>query len=273
MIRSNLPHNVRNKNPKKQVNHIQKALVNNTNDFSEDEGNSDAESDILDLKLKLAKKNEDMETYRQLLELKQDMINKKLNSPSLKKNPLKKPLELNDLDECIRMLSSKETNTPARQSNSNNSNDTEKINRLKNLIKNYASSINLDTEEPKSNQHDSSSTPQLSARPSALSNLNDEFKRALTDLENKLYDFEKETGHKKASDCSIFKSLVDGSSSMSNSSYTLSLIKIVSTMLDYQKETLSELNHEKLKNQESNKQLDIHRKLIDGLTNEVSLIY
>ena len=224
------------------------------------------------MKLKLAKRNEDIDTYRQLLELKQDIINKKLNSPSLKKKPLKKPLELNDLDECIKMLTSKGINTPqSRPPNTNNSNDTEKINRLKNLIKNYASSINLESEEPSSDQHNTSSTPQLSARPSSLSNLNDEFKRALTDLENKLYDFEKETGHKKASDCSIFKSLVDGSSSMSNSSYTLSLIKIVSTMLDYQKETINELNHEKLKNQESNKQLDIHRKLIDGLTNEVSL--
>ena len=35
------------------------------------------------------------------------------------------------------------------------------------------------------------------------------------------------------------------------------------------RETQLELNHEKLKQTESNKQLDIHRKLIDGLTTEI----
>lgn len=58
----------------------------------------------------------------------------------------------------------------------------------------------------------------------------------------------------------------------SSSSYTLVLIKIVSTLCDYVRDACNELNYEKLKQAELNKQLDIHRKLIDGLTNEIMCV-
>jgi len=192
------------------------------------------------LKLKEAKQNEDFIKYRQLLELKQEMINKKLNSPSLARIRDQLEQQKSDKSESVNL-----------------ENDSEKISRLKDLIK----------------QLEITKQPHVdSNNKSVLTSLNDEFKRAMAELENKMFEFEKEIGHRKNSECTIFKSLLDGSGS-SQSSYTLSLIRTVSSLLDYLKETVKELNHEKLKNQETNKQLDIHRKLIDGLTNEVIEVY
>ncbi len=193
------------------------------------------------MKLKEAKQNEDFIKYRQLLELKQELINKKLNSPSL-----------NKIRDHIEQQQKNEKRTE------NIDNDKEKINRLKELIKQL---------------ENTKQTPLVESNKSVLSNLNDEFKRAMTDLENKMFEFEKEVGHKKNSECMIFKSLLDSGSCGSQSSYTLSLIRTVSCLLDYLKDNVKELNHEKLKNQETNKQLDIHRKLIDGLTNEVNYLF
>lgn len=279
---SNLPYNKPN-NSKiiKQKNTISTARIINAND---NDNSSDNESEILDLKLKQAKQNEDFVRYRQLLELKQENINKKLNSPSLQPE-----VETNDLDECIKMLSNKNYMTPTLNNGhkvNEKINDTEKINRLKDLIKNYASSMILETENSDENSNvtpmmqrsdfrDTLPTSAISQneKKQSLSNLNDGFKSALYDLENKMYAFEKEIGQKKSSDCSMFKSLMDGTNlsvgTMSGQNCTLSLIKIVSSLVDYQKDTIKELNHEKCKNHESNKQLDIHRKLIDGLTNEI----
>jgi hypothetical protein len=59
------------------------------------------------------------------------------------------------------------------------------------------------------------------------------------------------------------------SSPSTSSTYTLSIIQIIAKLVDHLKETSNELNHEKLKHAESHKQLDIHRKLIDGLTHEI----
>ena len=258
--RSNLPHN----NPKKYSN-ITAAKVNNINNLSDNElksvDSSDDESESLNVKLKQAKSSGDFGKYRQLLELKQQLINKKLNSLSVSNTQTQR--QPNELDECIKILTEQQE-TSARPSNSNDhsNNDTEKINRLKSLIKNYASSVNLEDE---SNCKENCSILRGFKQPS-LSNLNDEFKKALTDLENKFYEFEKGVGKKKPSDCSVFKSILNGSNSGSS---TLTLIKIISTLLDYQKDALQEINFEKLKSQEATKQLDIHRKLIDGLTNEI----
>lgn len=47
---------------------------------------------------------------------------------------------------------------------------------------------------------------------------------------------------------------------------------MVSNLLDYLRETISELSYEKMKQNELNKQLDIHRKLIDGLTTEIIIV-
>lgn len=275
---SNLPYNpIKSKNETQQKNTISSAQIVNVNDLSDNNDNSESESEILDLRLKQAKKNEDFVRYRQLLEIKQELINKKLNSPTLTKlrdQQMKQNNEKNDLDECLKMLSGKDFAVSNKNSSKMvSNNDTEKINRLKDLIKNYTSSMNAESESGDvitNSNEDQLMQSLTNGKKSTMSNLNDDFRRALSDLENKMYEFEKEIGQKKASDCTMFKSLFDGTSSaLSNSSYTLTLIKIISTLLDYQRETMKELNHEKLKNQESNKQLDIHRKLIDGLTNEI----
>ena len=221
---------------------------------------SDDESESLNVKLKQAKSSGDFGKYRQLLERKQQLINKKLNSLSVANTQTQR--QPNELDECIKMLTEQQEASARPSSNEHANNDTDKINRLKALIKNYASSVNLEDE---TSCKDNCSMLRGFKQPS-LSNLNDEFKKALTDLENKMYEFEKGVGKKKPSDCSVFKSILNGSN---NASSTLTLIKIISTLLDYQKDALQELNFEKLKSQEANKQLDIHRKLIDGLTNEI----
>ena len=50
------------------------------------------------------------------------------------------------------------------------------------------------------------------------------------------------------------------------SSYTISLVNVVSSLIQHLKQTTLELQTEKQKFTECAKQLDIHRKLIDGLT-------
>jgi spindle and centriole-associated protein 1 len=107
---------------------------------------------------------------------------------------------------------------------------------------------------------------------SSLLSLNEELRRALHDLDEKLTDLEKQTGKNQLKNRNFHSSSssasLPGSASVS-SSYTLTLIGIISALLDYLKETSGELNYEKLKQTEMNKQLDIHRKLIDGLTSEI----
>lgn len=110
-----------------------------------------------------------------------------------------------------------------------------------------------------------------------MSNLNDEFKRALGELENKFSEFEQSVnrlgGRFQANQSAIKSSLqLTSSSATTSSTYTLSLIKMISNLLDYLRETISELNYEKLKQTELSKQLDIHRKIIDGLTTEVIIV-
>lgn len=117
---------------------------------------------------------------------------------------------------------------------------------------------------------------------STMSSLNDEFKRALGELENKFGEFEQSVNRLGKQGAlgqlnqlaSVKSSLGLGStaSSSSSNSYTLSLIKMVSSLLDYLRETISELSYEKIKQNELNKQLDIHRKLIDGLTTEIIIV-
>ena len=145
----------------------------------------------------------------------------------------------NELDECLKLLTNK-----------SEPNDTEKINRLKSLIKNYAQNQDENKQEEPKNQ-------------SLITNINDEFKRNLNELENKIIQFENESGKQS------FRKYSSIGKHLTNSTCTQTLIKIVSVLLDYLKEMFNELNYEKLVHSESNKQLDIHRKLIDGLTNEI----
>jgi hypothetical protein len=81
--------------------------------------------------------------------------------------------------------------------------------------------------------------------------LDDQLKRSLNELESK------------------FNSKLNIQSPPKCESYTLSLIQMMSHLADRLNETRDQLDHEKSKQAESIKQLDIHRKLIDGLTNEI----
>jgi hypothetical protein len=159
-----------------------------------------------------------------------------------------------------------------RQSD-NQSNDSEKIQRIKSLLHQESNK-----DEAQTNQHWSTSS-------STMTHLNDEFKKALFELENKFADFERNVDGKVVNHQQQTNSAVVFQSSQSqqqqkqttsssnlqsfSSSYTMTLIKIVSSLLDYLREACVELNFEKMKQVELNKQLEIHRKLIDGLTNEI----
>ena len=129
---SNLPHNISNNNKiKKKQTILTTAKCTNANSLDDDQIEETPatptdmnKSELIDLKLKQAKLNNNMEDYRQLLELKKELINQKLNDPCL----TLKPKKSNELDECINLLSN---------ATSNNT-DTDKINRLKNLIQTYA---------------------------------------------------------------------------------------------------------------------------------------
>lgn len=87
-----------------------------------------------------------------------------------------------------------------------------------------------------------------------------ELKRSITALETKLSEFEKQIGKQDK-----FKL----SNSYSDSTPLSSLVHITSSMFDYTRDLIAELNYEKKKRIESDKQLDINRKLIDGLTTEI----
>lgn len=268
------------KNAFKQQRNLSQVNIVQANEIpSEKNLTPDNELEILDLKLKEAMLNEDFFRFHQLMAVKEEITASKTIQAASKvpEKPLKqtaaannKP-DLNGLDECIRMLSKQSYITPkserpntAGTGSNNNVNDTAKINRLKELIKTYAHSL----DEPEAEEEELVATPDVAVHKPA-SEFSDDLKRALTELENKMYEFEKEAGHKSTADCLMFKSLLSGQGSFTSSSYSLSLIRIVSTMLDYQRSVLKELSHEKQRNSESMKQLDIHRKLIDGLTHEV----
>lgn len=105
---------------------------------------------------------------------------------------------------------------------------------------------------------------------STISGINDEFQRVLGDLEKRFLDFDenlRRSGGLKQINRPGFSA-----SSLSSSSYTLTLARMVSSLLEYVREMSSELSHEKMKQAELTKQLDIHRKLIDGLTSEILLV-
>ena len=274
---SKLPCNPSTKKTFKQQKNVSRVNIFQANDVPDGEVTKQPENEleILDLKLKEAMLNEDFFRYHQLMAIKEEVTSKIASTLQLSKlqdkpKPKGKP-DLSGLDECIKMLSKQSSVTPkSERPNGQNVNDTEKINRLKELIKTYAHSLDEPNEMLSGNPEEISETTQKQRSAASSSEFSDELKRALTELENKMYEFEKEAGQKNTAECLIFKSLLDGT--FTSSSYSLSLIRIVSTMLDYQKNVVKELNHEKFKNSESMKQLDIHRKLIDGLTHEVSVI-
>jgi hypothetical protein len=239
------------------------ARVNNANNVSENaaahhddeefdpQNLRDKEFNLINEKLKQLKLTNDSDKYNQLVELKKRLLMEEQRPSSQQQQQnlnLKrsKSIDLNELKEVLKMITghlnddqSDKTAAGVKRNGSNNAHN-------------------------QSGVHDETSlfSAGQNHRSTGLSSLNDEFKRALTDLDQKLCDFESLVGKqrnfaKKATALAY------------NSSYTLSLIQIVSTLLDYLKEATVELNYEKLKQAEMNKQLDIHRKLIDGLTTEV----
>lgn len=120
-----------------------------------------------------------------------------------------------------------------------------------------------------------------------MSNVNDEFTRAMNELERKFNEFDRVVNEVTSKHGSMTSSMgksgqfsnvqkpsptTNTTTSTSSSSYTLSLIRMVSNLLDYLRDVISELNCEKIKQAEMNKQLDIHRKLIDGLTTEIIIV-
>jgi hypothetical protein len=112
-------------------------------------------------------------------------------------------------------------------------NDTNKINRIKARF---------------ANQH-TDSTQSF--------NLTD-FKKVLEDLEIQLIEYEEQCGRQiSAQRISKYDTY---------SSYTISLVNVVAALLQHLKQTTFELNYEKQKLIETTKQVDIHRRLIDGLT-------
>jgi len=250
---SNLPHNISNNNKiKKKQTILTAAKCTNANSLDDDQIEETPsttpidmnKSELIDLKLKQAKLNNNMEDYRQLLELKKELINQKLNDPCL----TLKPKKSNELDECINLLSN---------ATSNNT-DTDKINKLKDLIKTYATNQAAAAAAVLEDNHQ-----EQESNKSLMSNLNDEFKRNLTDLENKIIEFEKDTGKQ------LFNKYLTNTKNLTQSTCTQTLIRIVSVLIDYLKHVYNDLNYEKLVHAETSKQLDIHRKLIDGLTNEI----
>ena len=258
---SNLPHNISNNNKiKKKQTILTTAKCTNANSLDDDQIEETPatptdmnKSELIDLKLKQAKLNNNMEDYRQLLELKKELINQKLNDPCL----TLKPKKSNELDECINLLSN---------ATSNNT-DTDKINRLKNLIQTYATNQAATAAAAAASavlvdNHHNNHQEQESNK-SLMSNLNDEFKRNLTDLENKIIEFEKDTGKQ------LYNKYLTNTKNLTQSTCTQTLIRIISVLIDYLKHVYNDLNYEKLVHAETNKQLDIHRKLIDGLTNEI----
>lgn len=186
---SNLPFNSSSLKKKSHASTVTTARVNNLNDDQSDE--TESESEILDLKLKQAKQENNAEKYKQLLQLKQELITKKLNDPNLLKPPT--------------------------------------------------------TQHEVNNQ-------------SLLNQVNDDLKKCLSDLEAKIIEFDKQSGKYTASRAN------------GQATCTQTLIRMISCLFDYIKELKNDLNYEKLVTQETSKQMDIHRKLIDGLTNEILLV-
>ena len=239
-----------------KINNINDIVDNYSNDENDhipvqDENKSNS---VLDEKLKKLKNSNDLEKYKQLLELKQKILESTLqtavntngNNRGLNKKTQHistqldtTELNLNDLEECLRILTS-----------NSNENKQNKIKQKDKIEDDTNNSINSTIQNK---TQTSTNTFKL-------------FENALNDLENKLIDFEKLIGKQNTN----YTSSNQNSFSFNNTStYTLTLIKIISNLIDHIKETAIELNYEKLRTVELNKQLDIHRKLIDGLTNEV----
>ena len=92
---------------------------------------------------------------------------------------------------------------------------------------------------------------------SSNTNLND-FRKVLGELENQIIEYEEETGRQQSAQ------RISKHETFSN--YTVSLVNAVSSLFHHLKQTTFELQNEKQKFNECLKQLDIQRKLIDGLT-------
>ncbi len=252
-----MPHEIGNKN-------IIKANVINANSFSpnnsrvvekeqvESKGFNEA-NQLIENKLKKLKSQNDLNGYKNLLELKQKLQDT-LNIAQAKSKPTSSnEFNLNDLKECLKLITQKENEEVQLKSKVN----IDKLNQIKQL---------LDESEIDTNNHNVLSNQ-------TLTDMNSEFKRALSELEMKMDEFERQTNKQSNLNATPLNTKQQISknkcSPSSSSTYTLSIIQVISKLVDNLKETSNELNHEKLKHAESHKQLDIHRKLIDGLTNEI----
>ncbi len=217
----------------------------NINYSGRQESNNNA-FDLIERKMKSFKMNNELDKVKGLLELKQLLSQENESKKKLIPQPQfdLNQLNVSDLEDCLKILTN------------NINTNKEKIN----ILKSKNGSVESEDE-----------TLLNKNRHSTLSSLDDEFKKSLNELESKFIEFERQTGKTSQSN-QVFsgqKMRSQSNLNMSNSSYTLSLIKMISRLIDYLKETQLELDHEKKKQSESNKQLDIHRKLIDGLTTEI----
>ena len=106
----------------------------------------------------------------------------------------------------------------------------------------------------------------------AMSNFNEEFTKAFSDIESKFNEFDRAVNQMNGKHRTQHIAQQSTSNPSSSSSCTLSLIRMVSNLLDYLRDVISDLTYEKSKQVELNKQLDIHRKLIDGLTTEIIMV-
>lgn len=207
--------------------------LSNEDEYCSDDGlvvnnAEDKEFNLINEKLKQLKLNNDMDKYYQLVELKRKLVHEQNSRKAAQKQ---KEFDVSEVKELLRSLN----------------------NHLGN-----------DGDKPKSAKKASTDETGLFINKSNLSMLNDEFKRALGDLDNKLAEFESLVGKQRNLSTSAKRVVLSGSSN-----YTLTLIQAISTLIDYLREVTIECNYEKVKQVEMSKQLDIHRKLIDGLTTEI----
>jgi len=241
------------------IRNVTKANVVNANSFSppcsrvpekEQTGFNEA-NQLIDNKLKKLKNENDLNAYKHLLELKQK-LQETLNSAATKSKPASSnEFNLNELKECLKLITRKENEDVQLKSKLN----MDKLSQIKQL---------LDENETETHNQNTLSNQRLT-------DMNSEFNRALIELEMKMNEFDKQANKQSNLNATGgFNSKQQmAKTSNTSSTFTLSIIQIIAKLVDHLKETSNELNHEKLKHAESHKQLDIHRKLIDGLTHEI----
>ena len=236
----------------KKENQVTTVLVNNVNDVVA--APAPAQANPLEEQLKQFNLSSDLEKYKQLLDLKQKLsgmstsLDSQLNHQQQQQQQQQQQrsadvFDVNDLKECLRLLGS---NNSAYNDNDDDDDDGATL-------------------DARNNHFAATATTKAASEPEPFKL----FDKALGELEAKLSLFEAEIGHTVRKHPNHLKPLTP---TANNRCYTLAIVRIVSAMLDHLRNTSVELNHEKKRSNEAAKQLDIHRKLVDGLTNELLAI-